>query len=272
MIKKPVVAGSFYPNDKNILSSMLTQFFFNAEMHSKEKQGKRLIALIAPHAGYVYSGQTAANIYNIAKQYHYKRAIVIAPSHHTNTQDFFVGNYEAYQTPLGNMKTDLLAIKELLVLSEFVFNEYVDAREHALEVQLPFLHFINPEIRIVPIIFCKQTFQNTEILAKHLLELHDDKTLIVISTDLSHYHTAKQAEAMDSLLIENVKNHDIAGLQNNLINHKVEACGYGGILALMNMSKALGNVEVDNVFYSQSGQVSGDNNQVVGYLSCGYYV
>jgi hypothetical protein len=226
---------------------------------------------VVPHAGYVYSGQTAANMYNIAKQFAYKKAIIVAPSHYSNACDFFIGDYQAYQTPLGTLHTDRDIIKNLSAKPDFAFDKSVDVKEHALETQLPFLYYILPDIKIIPIIFVRQNLLNAKRLCDHLVELIDEETLLVISTDLSHFHNAEKAEEKDRLLIEYIKRNDIDGFYDALKQRKIEACGFGGLLTLMYMRNTLGNVEIDDFCYTHSGHVNKDNNQVVGYLGCGLY-
>jgi len=268
MIKKNTVAGGFYPQDTQELHTQLANYFNNTK---PTQQAKRLFALIAPHAGYMYSGQTAANIYAIAKNHKYQTAIVIAPSHHYNHIDYFIGDYSEFQTPLGNLQVNTELTKKLLEHPEFRSDKGIDAREHSLEVQLPFLYYINPEIKLVPIIFANQTIENAKKLAEYLSTIYNEDTLIVISTDLSHFHSASTAEHKDGLLIENIIDFDIDGLYRNLANRSCEACGFGGILTLLYMVREMQGVQVADVSYTHSGQVTQDNHRVVGYLSCGFY-
>jgi len=268
MIKRTTVAGGFYPQDKQELHTQITNYFNNAK---PSQQTKRLFALIAPHAGYMYSGQTAANIYKITQQYQYTTAIIIAPSHHNNHIDFFIGDYNEYETPLGNLQVNTELTQRLLAYPEFRSDRGIDTREHSLEVQLPFLCYINPNIKIVPIIFAKQTKENAQKLAEYLSTIYSEDTLIIVSTDLSHFHSASTAEHKDSLLIENIKDFEIEGLYRNLANRSCEACGYGGILTLLYIARTMQGVEIDDVSYTHSGKVTNDNSQVVGYLSCGFY-
>jgi AmmeMemoRadiSam system protein B len=267
MIKKTVVAGSFYPNDKNDLLNMLDTL---VKVPVKVNE-KKLFAIVSPHAGYDYSGQTAGAIYGVAKQYQYKNAIIIAPSHYNNSCDFFIGNYDFYQTPLGNLRTNKENIQKLIAKPGFSFMTSIDAKEHSLETQLPFLYYLNPEIKITPIIFVRQNLMNAKRLADYLLEFMDDETLLVISTDLSHFHDCKKAELIDNQLISYVKANDTDSLYVNIANKVIEACGYAGIMTLMFINRNISNVTIDNLTYSQSGKVTGDNDRVVGYFSCGYY-
>ena len=271
MIKKPIIEGTFYPKEKQRLVKMLDEFFQKAEENKFEVKAKKLFAIIAPHAGYVFSGQTAVNIYQMVKKYEYKTAIIVAPSHYSTVCEFFVGNYEAIETPFGLMQTNQEMIKKLLSKKDFCFDPSVDLREHSLDIHLPILHYIDPDIKVVPILFVKQSNANAKILCDYLKDLINDDTLLIISTDLSHYYKSTVAKQKDSLLIENIKNFDLESLKVNLSKRKVEACGFGGILTLLELLKSYDNVEIDHLSYTHSGMTTNDHKQVVGYLSCGFY-
>jgi len=261
MIKQSVVSGAFYPDDSKELKQMIDLFFLNAESTKELKP----FAVIVPHAGYVYSGQTAAHVYKIVQQFTYNDAIIIAPSHHANHINYFIGDYEGYETPFGELKTNLIKIKHLLKNQEFKFDRVVDLKEHSLEVQLPFLHYINPEIKLIPIIFCQQNLPNAKKLSRYLNEIIDKDTLLIISTDLSHYHPAKIAEEKDLKLIDFIKNEDINGFYKAIANRECEACGFGGLLTLLHMMELFPHSHIDNSFYTHSGKAYGDNSRVVGY-------
>ena len=269
MIKRSVVSGAFYPNNPVELKSMLENFFYKA---SNTPLTSKPFGIIVPHAGYIYSGQAAANIYHSLKNYHYKTAVIIAPSHMTDHIDYFVGDYDGYETPFGAIKTNQELIQSLLKNTEFKFDPIVDSREHSLEVQLPFLYHLNPDIMIVPIIFCRQNLTNAEKLSKYLSKIMDEDTLIVVSTDLSHFHDAKKAEEIDQKLINYVVNKDISELYNALADRKCEACGFGGILTLLYLMQSMPNAKIDNLYYTHSGRVSGDNSRVVGYFGAVGYI
>ena len=271
MVKKTVIAGTFYPKEAPALTKMLDKFFRKAEEKIYEPKEKKLFAIIAPHAGYVFSGQIAANIYNVVKQYQFKNAVIIAPSHYSNCCDFFIGKYDTYETPIGEIKTNKNMISKLMSKKGFAFDQSVDLREHSLEIHFPFLRYIHPEIKVVPIIFVKQGAVNAKILSDYLKDILDDDTLLIISTDLSHFHKAAIAETKDKVLIECVRKFDPEALQENLSSKKAEACGYGGLLTLLHLINTYEGVEIDNIQYTHSGYVSQDFKQVVGYLSCGFY-
>jgi hypothetical protein len=266
MIKQSVVSGSFYPSEQNDLQSILDDLF--SSLDSKKSSGKPR-AMIAPHAGLIFSGQNAAHIYSVVKGLNYTRAIIVAPSHRHTHIDFFIGDYQGYETPLGKLKTDRVTIDKLLTTTDFIYDERVDAREHSLEMQLPFIKYLFPEIGIVPIIFCKQNLPNAIKLKDHLVDLLDDDTLLIISTDLSHFHSARNAEKIDGNLIEMLLSNDIEMMNKSLVNRDCEACGFGGILTFMLIREHLGSsVGLVHLCYSHSGEMNGDYKSVVGYMSC----
>jgi len=266
MIKKPVVAGSFYPNEKSALANLI-----NTLVKTPDKVNKKPFAIISPHAGFDYSGKIAGYIYGVVKHYKYKNAIIIAPSHYSNSCDFFIGNYSAYHTPIGDLKTNQETILKLIAKPGFNFNTNIDSKEHSLETQLPFLKYTQPDIKITPIIFVRQTLLNAKRLAAYLQEYLDNETLLVISTDLSHFHNSKEAEVMDNRLIGHIKNTDIDALHVEIANKQIEACGFGGLLTLMFINRNMTNVKIDYINYTHSGNITGDKTKVVGYFSCGFY-
>ena len=271
MVKKTVLAGTFYPKEKPALTKMLDKFFLKASEIQYEENEKKLFAIIAPHAGYVFSGQIAAHIYNVVRKHKFKNAIIIAPSHYSNCCEYFIGKYDTYETPIGDVKTNKTMIGKLQNKKGFAFDQSVDLREHSLEIHFPFLRYIDPELRVVPIIFVKQNNTNAKLLAEHIKDLLDDDTLLIISTDLSHFHKSTIAETKDGLLIENLKNIDTEGFLENLSAKKIEACGYGGLLTLLHTLKNYETAEIGNIQYTHSGYTSNDFKQVVGYLSCAFY-
>ncbi|MCL2064135.1 MAG: AmmeMemoRadiSam system protein B [Candidatus Cloacimonetes bacterium] len=271
MIKKTVIAGTFYPKEKLSLTKMLDNFFSNTVKNTADFNPKKLFAIIAPHAGYYFSGQTAANIYHVVKQYDFKNAVIIAPSHYNASNDFFIGKYDEYETPLGEIKTNQQMINKLQSKKGFFFDQSVDLREHSLEIHLPFLKYIKPHIQILPIIFVRQNFINAKILSEYLSDFINEDTLFIISTDLSHFYKSTVAEKMDKKLIGHIKNFNIEKLEDDFSNKKIEACGFGGILTLLHLIKNLDSVEIGNIQYTHSGHASNDFKQVVGYFSCGFY-
>ncbi|MCF7794559.1 MAG: AmmeMemoRadiSam system protein B [Candidatus Cloacimonetes bacterium] len=271
MKRKPIVAGTFYPGDSIILRNQLERFLSNVSMLPSKKD---ILGVIAPHAGYVYSGQSAAYAYKALKMKQFNKAVILAPSHRYGNFKFSAGNFESYLTPLGEVKVDTDKIEKLLQYSEFSFHQAAHNAEHSLEVQLPFLQIINEQVEIIPILLGNQSPENSKRLAEILFdEFKDDiiNTVFIVSSDLSHYYDHKIAKYMDEKMIDMILKTDVQGLSNALFERKIEACGFGGILSLMHLAKQLAYNETELLNYSHSGMISGDNSQVVGYLSAMIY-
>jgi len=269
--RKPVVAGMFYPEDREELDKLLTAFLKRAadEINSTDSY----LGVIVPHAGYVYSGQCAALGFNALKDRVLKNIVIIAPSHRFGEFAFSVGDYDAYETPLGDVKVNREFTRMLLDDTEFIFSEAAHNYEHSLEVQLPFIKKLFPEVKIVPILFGNQSFFNAEYLADKLFDIFCDnleKTAFVISSDLSHYHPANLAEKLDAKLINFLEKIQSEELYKQNRSGLVEACGIGGILTMMQFITKLNKSEIKVFNYTHSGKSSGANDSVVGYLAAGF--
>jgi AmmeMemoRadiSam system protein B len=146
----------------------------------------------------------------------------------------------------------------------------IEENEHSLEVQLPFIKYLFPEAKIVPIVFCHQDLANAKLLSEYLKNIFDENTLLVISTDLSHFYNSSTAELKDNSLINLVKNKNLPMLELALKNDSIEACGFAGILTLLHLLPDKATIE--NITYTHSGNINGDQKRVVGYFSCGAYL
>ena len=271
MKRKPVVAGTFYPGSPAQLKGDITRYL---EDVSEVKTGMDLLGMIVPHAGYVYSAHCAAFGYKTIQQKDFEIAVIIAPSHRYGHFRFSAGDFESYLTPLGEVEVDRDFVGKLLTYDDFQFFPAAHLSEHSLEVQLPFLQVIKPAARIVPILFGNQTLENSSKLADILLREFStqlDKTVFIVSTDLSHYYDSDTARKMDSRFADSLLTLNYHNLTKDLRFEKCEACGFGGALTLMQLAEQLKYNKVSVLNYSHSGQVSGDNDQVVGYLSAVLY-
>ncbi|MDP8203005.1 MAG: AmmeMemoRadiSam system protein B [Candidatus Tenebribacter mawsonii] len=271
MNRNPVVAGSFYPGDSSILNKQIEDYLQKVNI---EIAGNDILGVISPHAGYVYSGKCAAFSFKALQQKDFDVAVIIAPSHRFADFDFSVGDYDEYLTPLGSMKVAKDIVKELKEKYDIGTTYYASNIEHSLEVQLPFLQKIKPDSSIVPILLGRQNKENSKKLAKILVECFKgrfDRTVFIISSDLSHYYESETATAMDKELLINFENMNVDKMGEDFNLGKIEACGMGGILTLMYLAKNLGYNVIKNLDYRNSGEVSGDYNQVVGYLSSCVY-
>ncbi len=271
MNRNPVVAGSFYPGDSDILNKQINQYLKQAIIKDDQRD---VLGVISPHAGYVYSGQCAAFGFNALKKKDFDLAVIIAPSHRFADFDFSIDDCDEYLTPLGGVKVAKDIVNELKNKYNMGTNYYANNIEHSLEVQLPFLQQIKPDAKIVPILLGAQSPENSRRLSIILAEYFKDRldsTVFIISSDLSHYYESETATKMDTKIGENLENMDINKMEDDLQYGKIEACGIGGILTLMYLAKELNYTGITNLDYRNSGDVSGDYKQVVGYISSCVY-
>ncbi len=266
-IRKPVVAGAFYPESQEQLREDIQKYLAKAEVPSVNKD---ILGIVSPHAGYMYSGACAAHGYKAIQSKNIEIAIVLSPCHHAYGFEYALGEYTYFETPLGKIPVAEDILDLLNTDKAFDFIPEVYDREHALEVQLPFLQIISPKIKIVPIIIGNQCLANSEYLAEkllHVLEPIIDKTIVVASSDLSHYHSAVEASEKDTRLITSFLHQDRIALAQDIKSKATEACGFGCILTLMSLAEKMNYQNYQTLKYTHSGNVSGDMKQVVGYFS-----
>lgn len=269
---KPVVAGSFYPKDPYELKELVDSYLERVEQPLPEIAD--ILGVVAPHAGYVYSGQCAAYAFHALSQKDFDLAVIIAPSHQYGDFYYSVGDYDCFETPLGEVTVERDFAKKLLNDSKFVFYPYAHSREHSLEVQLPFLQVVKPQAKILPILIGYQYDQSSIYLSQKLAALFKermDKTVFIISSDLSHYHNHKKAENMDKSLADALELLDSERVDRLIKEQKSEACGFGGIMTIINLANLLDYPKAKNLNYTHSGEISGDNSHVVGYLATLFY-
>jgi len=268
-VRPAQVAGHFYPSNPDKLRKDINLLL---DVTKPKEKFERVFGIVAPHAGYVYSGKTAAHAYNLLVGKKYKRVVIISPSHSEYFPGVSIFKGDAYETPLGILKVDKEFREKLLTNDDVIFKGFEGhRREHALEVQLPFLQSVLQDFKIVPVVMGDQSRRNIDVLAKKLSEVSDDETLIVASSDLSHFYSKSQADKLDSVVEKRVREFDFDSLQYDLDNHTCEACGGGPIVALMKAAN-LKNIRRSMVLSrTDSGDVTGDNSEVVGYLSAVFY-
>lgn len=269
MIRKPAVAGMFYPADENNLRSEIEQLLSEVEI---DAEVENIFGIVAPHAGYKYSGLTAAKAYKLIENKIYETVIVISPSH----REYFAGSCiyegEAYQTPLGVVPINNEIRDKIISGSDSIFlGNHGHNLEHALEVQVPFLQTVLGDFKIVPIVMGDQNKQYVYDLAARLADVVDNKTLIVASSDLSHFHSKQQANLLDTKVEQSIADFDYEGLLKNLEFKNCEACGGGPIAAMMKAAEMLNHTTSKIIARSDSGDVTGDDSEVVGYLSAVIY-
>ena len=267
--KDPAVAGTFYPADKSALKVTVEGFIAKAE---KLPSNGKILALISPHAGYEYSGQVAAYGYKQIQASDIRKVILVGPSHHSGFKGASVYTRGSFRTPLGEIKINEKIAQSLLNESADVkFYPEAFQKEHSLEVQLPFLQTVLKDFTIVPILIGSPSRQTFEHLISKLTEILDEKTLLIASTDLSHYHDYSAAKEMDTKIISAVERLSTKDTVELLSTSKAELCGgFPVIIVIEAVRRSGANFGV--VFkYANSGDVTGDKDRVVGYASIGLY-
>ncbi|MBI5326576.1 MAG: AmmeMemoRadiSam system protein B [Ignavibacteriae bacterium] len=278
--RPPTVAGAFYPADADTIKKWINEYLSADEPLLVEGD---IIGLVVPHAGYVYSGWVAGKAYRELKGRKYDDVIVISPSHSKAFRGASVFKSEAYVTPLGVAKVDLELSKEIAnVFTDVKFSldghSWSEGRaEHALEVQIPFLQIIQSGTPIVPIVMGTQDFETTDELVKAIVQSVkklNRKVLLIASSDLSHFHTQKQAEKIDSPLVKAFSKLDYFKIAMNLYQDKWEACGGAPITVVMSAAEQLGANSAKTFLYASSASspyTATDTSRVVGYFSGALY-
>lgn len=241
-IRKSSFAGSFYPEDKEELKQQINEFIKKAKKFDIIPK-----ALIVPHAGYIYSGQTAAYAYKLLD--YQKNIILLGPSHNPLKGAVYDPTKE-WETPLG--KVDLFYPEDLEA------NFRIHKNEHSLEVQLPFLQIVLDNFKICPILVGDTDFN---ILSKEIEKINHD--LIIVSSDLSHYHSLLDTKVLDEMTITNILSKDLISLQER------EACGILPILTLLKIAKR-NNWKATLLNYSTSYDSTKDKKKVVGYAAIAF--
>ena len=269
LIRKPAVAGYFYPADASKLKDEVEILL---SVTKTEKINGNIFGIISPHAGYIYSGKTAAFGFNQLDKKKIKTVIILSPSHREYFPGVSVFSGDAYQTPLGTININKKASDTLTKNSKTIFRgEHGHMEEHAIEVQLPFLQIILDDFEIVPVVMGDQGKLYIDELAEKITEITDDETVIVSSSDLSHYYSHSVAGMMDSIVEKDISNFDYTGLLENIEDRRCEACGAGTIISMMKAADKLNFKRSKVLHRSDSGDTTGDKNEVVGYLSAAIY-
>jgi len=268
-VRKPSVAGSFYPSSPPALRQMVRHYLQNA---LPEWSGP-LKAIIAPHAGFVYSGWVAAYAYAAIRGRAVSTVVMAGPAHYpVSYGGFSLYARGAWETPLGEVGIDEELARALLEHPQGGFADRPEAhiREHCLEVQLPFLQEVAPECRIVPILMRDQGLERCRQLAAALASVWHEGVLLLASTDLSHYYSKAQASTMDSIVAKHVDDFDAEGLSRALDSGDSEMCGGGPAVSILLAAKGIGATTarvLKHADSSDSPDGRGGRSEVVGYLA-----
>jgi AmmeMemoRadiSam system protein B/AmmeMemoRadiSam system protein A len=272
-IRQPAVAGSFYTADPDELAQTVDELLDGAK---RRKISGRLVALVSPHAGYVYSGHVAAESYAVLRGRKIDRVVVISPSHVESFRGAAVYDGDGYATPLGVVRVDTDFAARLAAASPAISKSgsgHEHARgargEHALEIQLPFLQrVLGDGFRLVPVVMGDQKYETCRALGIALADLigDDDATIVVASSDLSHFHDYDEAVRLDRQVLSAIESWDYYSLSRNIATRTWEACGGGPIVTVMMAAERLGARRATLLKYANSGDVpAGGRDRVVGY-------
>jgi len=270
-VRQAAVAGGFYPADAKVLSAMMDDFLAKV---TGPQITDPILAVVAPHAGYEYSGPVAAYTYAQLKGHKYARVVVIAPTHYVAFDFTSVYDGDAYATPLGNVPVDKAFARELVKMSSTMqlssqgHDPTSAGGEHAVEVQLPWLQKVLGDFQVVPIVMGDQSYENSRALGVALAKLikkESGETLVLASSDLSHYHTYDDAVKIDHKTLNALQAWDYFSMSRNFESRVWEACGGAPIVAAMIYAERMGANQARVLKYANSGDVTGDRTRVVGY-------
>ena len=269
---QPNAAGSFYPGDAAQLSEMLDGYLNNA---NPEPVGGEIFALISPHAGYGYSGQTASLGYKLIKGRVYNTVVVIGPSHSYGFSGVSIYPEGMFRTPLGDLEVDKdFAQKLVLNKNNFIiFEPRAFEREHSVEVQLPFLQKVLPKFKIVPMVMGDCTLSECQELAGLLKSAIGERkdVLVIASSDMAHLYDFEEVEAMDKLTLASLEKMDSDGLYYGFREQRLQMCGMLPVVTMIILAKQLGHDKLKVLGYTNSAIVTGNKKKgtwTVGYTSC----
>ncbi len=264
-LRKSAVAGQFYPADCKEINSMITTFHHAFEKLTISKEIKNIVprAVIVPHAGYIYSGFTANMAYEFLQKSQAKRFIVIGPSHHYYFKGISGAYYENYETPCGNIPIDSAYLFALAKEFKISFEPKAHEKEHSTEVQMPFIQHYTKGKKVIELIYSDMLVKDLAHIILALLDNPDNA--VIISSDLSHFHTLEEAKQHDYVCLKAVESLDIEKFKQGC-----EACGLIGIQALILAAKKI-HLKTKLLDYRTSADASNDTHSVVGYMSAMVY-
>jgi AmmeMemoRadiSam system protein B len=266
MFRKPAMAGHFYPADKQVLERELQGLVRSAAGRRK------VLGLLAPHAGYVYSGACAGLGYGRAALT--ETVIILGVNHRGVGAELAVDGNDYWEMPMGNVEVNSELRARLLAASGlFRLDSEAGRLEHSLEVQVPFIQYASPGSRILPIAVAATGLEDLLAAGVEIAALfRDDPNLMMVaSSDMSHYIAADSARELDFKAIERMLQLDAAGLYRTVRDLRISMCGVAPAVIMLSAARAAGAARAELVCYTNSGAVSGDMDEVVGYASLVVY-
>jgi hypothetical protein len=273
-IRRAAVAGRWYPQSPQALAEAVDGYLTRAARADGKGAGLEgnLVAIVSPHAGLMYSGPVAAHAYRLLRNRRFDVAVLVGPSHFVGFEGVAVVPSGGFETPFGVARIDAACASDVMAATPIVREHAAaHAREHSLEMQLPFLQRLAPDATIVPLVMGRQTAETARALGEALAAaLRGRRALLVASTDLSHYQDAATAARLDGVVIDCVSRFDAEGLEDALEARPEHACGGGPTVAVMRAARQLGALDAVVLDYADSGDVSGDKSAVVGYMAAAF--
>ena len=279
-VRRPAVAGRFYPGEKTVLGEKIKTFLNEVRPHSREEGFLKV--LIVPHAGYDYSGQVAAYGFKQLEDKDFSTVILLGPTHRAYFQGAVIDGNDVWETPLGQVKIDKDLAKEIVNGVQGVsFSSSAHAQEHSLEVEIPFLQSVLDDFKIVPILLGEADESFLENLADVLSKNITPDRLVVISTDLSHYPSYQDANNIDQATIDAILTGGLNKFSATITEQMQKGypgldtcvCGEKAVKVGMMLAQKLGEGKWEVIKYANSGDVNiGDKNRVVGYAAIGFWI
>ncbi|MCJ7695718.1 MAG: AmmeMemoRadiSam system protein B [Anaerolineaceae bacterium] len=267
-IRPSAIAGTWYPGNPKHLRDSIKGYLRNAK--TTEVNGE-VVGLIVPHAGYSYSGAVAVHAFIAITEMQFNNVVVVSPIHQYYRQALLTSAHQAYETPLGNIPINKGIVGEISELIQnrlsFGVSPIANDDEHSLEIELPFLQCVlKTPFSLVPIMIRDQSMAVARALGVALAEvIKETRTLLVASTDLSHFHSEDQANQLDNGVLGEIAAFNPEGLYSLNESGRGQACGLGAVAAIMWASQALGADQASIVNYATSAAITGDTTSVVGY-------
>lgn len=259
-VREPAVAGLFYPDNPQVLANAVANYLTGAPVNENDSvtHSKTPKAIIVPHAGYIYSGATAARAFNelLPSADKIRRVVLLGPSHRVSFKGIAFCSSDYFRTPLGDIPIDHSALVAVSDLPQVGLLDQAHEQEHSLEVQMPFLQKVLSDFKLVPLVVGEADTQSVARIIERLWG--DDATLFVISSDLSHYHDDMTARRMDAATCDAIEH-----LSPDAISFD-QACGRNPVKGFLDVARHR-HMDVKTLAMCNSGDTSGDHERVVGY-------
>ena len=258
------IAGTWYEGNPKSLARSVDDYLDHAKLPDLHGE---IIAVIAPHAGHIYSGAVAAHAFASLRGLTPNLVVVLSPYHHFAPYPLITTKHQAYSTPLGNIDLDQAALAELQSNLDIPITPIANDKEHSLEIELPFLQrALKNEFKLLPIMVREQELVTSQKLGHALaLTLKNKNALIVASTDLSHFYDQQTAKLLDSEMLKRFESLEPASIFEAEQSGKGFACGHAAVASMLWAARDLGANKVQILKYATSGDITGDHSSVVGY-------